>query len=165
MLNHEKAIKVSEFINFMTSNLLQPHILGPTRILDNNKMDKYCNSGNLYSKISNHLPNFIIIDNINTNFTKEQKLFKRDMKNFDAEKFAIELNSEVIFRCIINENDVNGKYEIFHQHFLKTLSNNALLRQLSRREQRQKNKPWITKGIRKPIRTKNQFYKKVYQNK
>ena len=35
-LNHEKAKTVSEFTNFMTSNLLQPHILGPTRILDNN---------------------------------------------------------------------------------------------------------------------------------
>ena len=171
LLNHEKAKTVSEFINFMTSNLLQPHILGPTRILDNNKpsindniftnyMDKNCNSGNLYSKISDHLPNFIIIDNINTKLTNEQKIFKRDMKNFDAEKFATELNSEVIFHSIINENDVNGKYEIFHQHFLKTLNNNAPLKQLSKREQRQRNKPWITKGIRKSIKTKTQLYKK-----
>ena len=104
LLNHENAKKVSEFINFMTSNLLQQHILGATRILDNNKlsindyiftnyMDKNCNSGNLYSKIREHFPNFIIIDKINTNLMKEQNIFKRDMKNFDAEKFATELKS------------------------------------------------------------------------
>ena len=57
----------------MTSDLLQPHILGPTRFLDNikpslndnicfNFIDKNCHSGNLYAKISDHLPGFIIID-------------------------------------------------------------------------------------------------------
>ena len=104
----------------MTSDLLQPHILGPSRILDNNKpsindniftnyMDESCNtcSGNLYGKIIDHLPHFIITDNINTNITKEQKIFKRDMKNFDTEKLAIELNSEEIFHSIVNENDEN----------------------------------------------------------
>ena len=83
------------------------------------------------------------------------------MKNFDAEKCATELNSEVIFRSIINENDVNGKYEIFHQHFLKTLNNNAPLRQLSKRELKQKNKPWITKGIKNPSEQKINFIKNL----
>ena len=48
----------------------------------------------------------------------------------------------------------------FINTFFKTLNNNTPLRQLSKRKQRQKNKPWITRDIRKSIRTKNQFYKK-----
>ena len=61
LLNHEKAKSVSEFMNFLTSNLLQPHILGPTRVLDGIKpsindnilttlIDKSSNSGNFYDK-------------------------------------------------------------------------------------------------------------------
>ena len=81
LLNHEKTKSVSEFMSFFTSNLLQPHILGPTRALDGIKpsindnisttlMDKDCNSGNFYDKISDHLLSFIIIEDMYARVTK-----------------------------------------------------------------------------------------------
>ena len=123
----------------MSSNLLQPHILGPTRVLDYNKpsindniftnfIDKNCNSGNLYNKVSDHLPNFIIIDDIYEKVTKEVRLVKRDMKNFNENSFIAELTSNDIYDSINNENDANTKYEIFHDHFLKTLEKYAPLK-------------------------------------
>ena len=176
LLNHDKAKTVTEFMNFLSSNLLQPHILGPTRLLDNNKpsindniltnfIDKNCKSGNLYDKISDHLPNFIIIEDIYENITKEVKVVKRHMKNFDGTKFIEDLNSFNIFENIINENNVNTKYDIFHDHFLKTLDKHAPFRKLSKKELRRKRKPWITKGIHKSIKVKNKLYKKFVTTK
>ena len=66
------AKTVTEFINFISSNLLQPQVLRPTRLLDNNKpsindniltnfIDKNCKSGNFYDKISDHLPNMKVL--------------------------------------------------------------------------------------------------------
>ena len=101
-------------MNFLSSNLLQPHILGPTRLLDNNKpsvndniltnfIDKNLQfNGNFYDKISGHLPNFIIIEDVYENITKEVKVVKREMKNFDETKFIEDLNSFNIFENIIN---------------------------------------------------------------
>ena len=65
LLKYEKNKQVINFLNMMTSNLLQPHILGPTRFLDNikpslndniflNFIDKNCHSANFYAKISDH---------------------------------------------------------------------------------------------------------------
>ena len=43
------------------------------------------------------------------------------MKNFDETKFIEDLNSFNIFENIINENNVNTKYDIFHDHFLNPI--------------------------------------------
>ena len=37
LLKHDKSKQVSDFLNLMTSNILQLHILGPARFLDNIK--------------------------------------------------------------------------------------------------------------------------------
>ena len=73
----------------MNSNLFQPCITEPTRIVDKQKptlIDNiYVNlfnielkSGNLVEKISDHLPNFIIITNINKKISKH-KIKVRDL--------------------------------------------------------------------------------------
>ena len=94
-----------------------------------NFIDKNCKSGKFYGKIDDHLPNFIIIEDIYENVTKEGKIIKRDMKNFNETKFVQDLNSFGIFENIINETNVlNTKYDIFHDHFLKTLDRHPFLR-------------------------------------
>ena len=51
--------------------------------------------------------------------------------------------------------------------FLSTFSNivnkHAPLKLLSRSEQKQKHKPWITKGLLKSIKHKNKLYKIMFQ--
>ena len=70
LLNIDSDQYTENFINFMLSNFFQPHILQPTRIIQSNKPSLIDNiffnsieneifSGNLITKISNHLPNFI----------------------------------------------------------------------------------------------------------
>ena len=59
----------------MISNWFALKILGPTRITERQKeslidnifinfSDLHCLSGNLFEKISDHLPNFMIIENL-----------------------------------------------------------------------------------------------------
>ena len=82
LLKYDKNKQVINFLNMMTSNLLQPHILGSTRFLDNikpslndniflNFIDKNVHSDNFYAKISDHLPGFIIIDDFYANMIEQ----------------------------------------------------------------------------------------------
>ena len=89
LMKHEKNKYISKFLNFMTSNLFTPHIIGPTRFVagqrpsldDNifvNLMDKNFISGNIYNKISDHMPNFIIVQDIEAQYSRKAKKYKRD---------------------------------------------------------------------------------------
>ena len=65
----------------MLENSFQPCILEPSRIVQGNKPSLVDNiftnsiepvtSGNLYQKISDHLPNFVILNNTKTQKKKE----------------------------------------------------------------------------------------------
>ena len=76
LMKHEKVKAVGDFLNLMYKFLYSPHIIGPTRfpkneapsLVDNifvNTLDKHSISGNLFNKISDHLPNFIMLQDIN----------------------------------------------------------------------------------------------------
>ena len=91
ILKYEYNSIINDFINLMYSHFLQPFILEPTRIVNNNRSslldniftnthNKTLNSGNLSDKISDHMPNFLIIENI-LEPKKHQKIKIRDMKN------------------------------------------------------------------------------------
>ena len=77
--------------------VLLPYILQRTRIIersatliDNIFANTYAMnaiSGNLVSKISDHLPQFLIVDNLKVNY-KVLNYYKNDFSKFDEEKFA-----------------------------------------------------------------------------
>ena len=97
LLKHEKKKNIYDFLMVITSNLFTPHILGPTRIeegqtpslVDNifvNTTDNNFISVNLFNKISDHMPNFIIIQDIDSQYSIKAKQYKRDMKNFNEKR-------------------------------------------------------------------------------
>ena len=80
-------------IYIMYSHFFQPCITEPTRNVGRNKPSlidsifintctKSLNAGNIIDKISDHLPNFLIIQNLKEERLK-QKIQMRDMKNFE----------------------------------------------------------------------------------
>ena len=82
----------------MSLNLLQAHILGPSRmravckqsLVDNiflNDLEIECTSGNIYGKISDHMPNFIIMEDIEYSNRKENRILIRDMPKFNDSQF------------------------------------------------------------------------------
>ena len=70
-------------MNTMNSNILHPCVIEPARIVDEQKptlidnifvnlFNKDLKSGNLVEKVSDHLPNFIIIKKINKKISKQK---------------------------------------------------------------------------------------------
>ena len=61
--------------------MFTPQILGPTRITENEQAslidnffsDFHCTSGNFFEKISDHLPNFLIIEKLSYHLKKKKK--------------------------------------------------------------------------------------------
>ena len=103
------------------------------------------------------MPRVIITEDLYANITEQPKIFKKDMKKFDATK----LNKESLYvleSISKKEMDANDIYERFHQQFPKLLDKHAPMKAISKREQKQELKPWITKGMHKSIRVKNELY-------
>ena len=168
LLDYDKNNEVNSFLDLMTENLFAPQIFGPTLINDRNKpslVDNFflhkanCNviSGNFYDKLSDHMPNFIILESIDISCIPKNKIKKREMAGFSDEQFKERVNK------MLNENrndsiSVNDKYNDFQNGLVDILDDLAPIRELSKRESKEINKPWITKGIRKSIKTKNLAY-------
>ena len=77
LLNIDKSKEVNEFLDVLTSNWFTPQILGATRFVEQNKScfgdnifvtfsDMHCTSESIIEKISDQLPTFLIIENLNT---------------------------------------------------------------------------------------------------
>ena len=96
LLNRDSDEYTENCINSMLSNFFQPHILQPSRISNNNKpslidniflnsIDHETLSGNLISKISDHLPNFKFCRNMNLKSKSNNRGFYHDYNNFDPD--------------------------------------------------------------------------------
>ena len=160
----------------MFSNYFTPSIVYPTRVVDNAQPSLLDNifintnkieilSGNLSDKISDHMPNFLIIKNFEKMYKINPKIKKRDFKNFREEDFLSDLQDASILEKVSSEHDVNNKYNIFHDTFLKILNLHAPIRTLSQKEVKLLNKPWLSKGLLTSIKLKNKFYKKFLKTK
>ena len=75
LLNHETNKEADIFFTLILSNFYQPHILQGTHFADHYKPSLICKifinsiefgtiNGNLIFKISDHMPNFLILDKI-----------------------------------------------------------------------------------------------------
>ena len=62
-------------------------------------------------------------------------------------------------------NKVNGMVETFQNKFLSITTNNGPIITLYRKENKLRQKPWLTKGILESITIKNQIYKKDIKKK
>ena len=113
-------------------------------------------SGNILEQISyDHLPNFVILDN--TNIRKVGESVKRDKKNLDVTKFQNDLLGENLILNIINAKDTDHACDIFLDKYQTVLEHHVPLRKLTKKELKQKQKPWITQGLIKSISKKSNF--------
>lgn len=100
-------------------------------------------SGNLVSKISDHLPQLLIVDDIEVN-CKILNYYKSDYTKFDEEKFIDEF-SVINWKNISNTNlDANNKFDIFYDQISQFINSQVPRRKLSKREIKLPAKPWTT---------------------
>ena len=114
--------------------------------------------------ITDHLSNFLIIRNSFSAFT-QSNAFIRDYSKFDQTALYNEFKavdwSETLSSCC----DPNSLFNKFHSTISKIVDNHIPLKKLSKTQQRIRNKPWITKGIRAAIQVKNKLFKKFIKTR
>ena len=161
----------SDFYNCLMTNNFLPCITLPTRITDSTMtlIDNILSntnarstfevmlSGNIYSDISDHLPNFIIVS---TGKSTSPKPERRKVRLYGEKNFH-RFNCKMIdtdWSKYFDSSNVDEILKIFYHNYSEAFSESFPLKQLSR--QRAKDKPWLTTGLRKSIRHKAKLYSK-----
>ena len=116
--------------------------------------------------ISDHLPQFIVTKNGKGDkpTNKTAKTTYRDYKNFDMESFKIDLQG-IDWTFATQNNDVNLGFEAFLRLFNTTLDKHAPIKEFTKKEEKDKLKPWVTKGIKKSMSVRDKIYKQVIKEK
>ena len=169
LLKHETDTNVGNFLQMMLNNGYQPCITEPTRIINGNKPSlvdnifsntvERCISGNIFDKISDHLPNFVMISNVKSK-PKPKSFKRRNMKNSDELKYQSDLL--LLLRELQGNpelNDAEIAYNFFHEKHCGIVNKHFPMETLTRKQQELELKPWITKGILTSIRIKAKLFK------
>ena len=165
-------LELDKVFALMLSNFYQPHILQPTNFADHYKPslidNMFINSiefgaitGNLISKISDHMPNFLILDKIDLRTSSHNaKIKTRSYQTFKADAFINDIYHADLCNITRTVNGVNAKMEKFLLKLIKVIDHHAPIVTISRKKLKQKRKPWITDGILKSISVRNKYYTK-----
>jgi len=182
ILKAETCRYAQRFLNSLQSYYLLPTIDKPTRVYNNsatlidniftNKLDNNFLSGNIVSDLTDHFTQFCIFSS-STKIIQTAKVVTRDYSKFSNSKFLHDI-SLINWNLVLpdSNNDVNNLFSMFYNKLNKIVNKHAPFIALSRRKAKQMAKPWISKGLKKSIRIKNElFYSgdenryKLYRNK
>ena len=176
-MNYDQHSLTNEFLDSLSSHMLLPHIVQPTRIRNNSKTlidNIYSNvitpnniSGNITATISDHLPQFLIAPDIFSNpLSTKMNIFETDWSKFDQENFILDYLS-VDWENLIKSNcgNVDQSFVSFLAKFNSILDLYAPLKKISKQKLKFRNKPWITLGLQKSISIKNHLLTKYIKLK
>ena len=123
LLNYDKHPLTQDFINTLSSFFLEPHILRPTRItshsstlIDNiffNSIEYQTVSGNLSHDLTDHFPNFLIIESFAFSM-HEEKSYKRDYSNYNEGAFLNEFRSTDWSNLLRGLSDTTEMFDKFY---------------------------------------------------
>ena len=169
LLQHESDPTIGSFLQMMLNNGYQPCISEPTRIANGNKPSlidnifsntvEKCTSGNIFDKISDHLPNFVIVENVKTK-PKPKNFKRRNMRNSDELKYQADLL--LVLRELQGNAELRNAetaYNFFHDKHCRIEDKHFPWETLTRKQQDLELKPWITKGILTSIRVKAKLFR------
>ena len=113
-------------------------------------------SGSIAVEIADHLPVFTLsYDSTLNPFPDTMEI--RDFTGFDKTAFRDELRNES-WKSIYNSSDANEGLTRFLHIFNRISNKHALIKLIKIKSK--SNKPWVTKGLKKSIKVRNQLYKK-----
>ena len=174
LLKYESHQPTDDFINSLGTFCFHPYILQPTRItehsatlIDNiffNSIDHHTVAGNLVYDITDHLCNFLVIRN-SFSASVQSNAFIRDFSTFDQIALYNEVKVIDWREILSNCHDPNSLFNKFHSTISKVIDKHIPIKKVSKKEQKIKTKPWITKGIRTAIQVKNHWFKKFIKTR
>ena len=158
LLTCETEPSHSKFLDILGSYQILPTITLPTRIADTSStlidnvfispMNCSSISGNLTVAISDHLPQFLILNTDCSPDFKPKPPFRRDWSKFNEAVFKDEFDSVDWKNLLeIDKGDVDSSFNSFLDRFSSLYDKHVPLKQLTRRQADLLLKPWITKGI------------------
>ena len=178
LLKYSNHTDTANFFDKMTSNLLVPLIIIPTKIntkndtlIDNiftNQFDSQTISGNLTVNFSDgHLPSFAIFPKPNQNhLPKKHNIYVRGkLEGENKENFLIDLAAIDMSKDVIVENNPDQSLNNLLSHTDMLTDRYTPLNKLTNKEFKQTTKPWITLGIRNSIKRKDKLFKKYINMK
>ena len=116
-------------------------------------------SGNILDKISDHLPNFVIFENIKSK-PKPKPIKRRNMKLSDEVKFQADLL--LLLRQLQGNAELYNAetaYNFFHEKHCAIVDKHYPWQTLTRKQRELELKPWITKGILTSTRVKAKLFR------
>ena len=162
------------FLYVLSSNFFQPHILQPTRITDHsatlidniffNSLEHLVISGNIVYGLTDHLPNFIIMDKFTT-LPQKVKLYKRDFSTLNSVDLVNDIQSIDWDAMFDSEKDLSIIFNKFYSCISEIIDKHIPLKLLSKRQIKFSMKPWITPALKKSIQIKNRYYRKFLRTK
>ena len=122
-----------------------PQITLPTRVTDKtathlyrhniliNTYENKCTSGNITTSISNHLPQFLTIENFKGQACKikNPKATIRDYKNFNSESLQTDIK-EIDWSLATEDDDVDLGFETFFKLFSRTLDKHVPYKEIKK---------------------------------
>ena len=104
-----------------------------------------------------HLPVFLIYSDVKVNFSpKREFIFKRSLSPDNVARFCIALNAIDWNSLLSGISNPQLAFSIFHTRFSLLYNKYFPLKKVKLGYKT--NKPWLTKGIKNSIRTKNKLY-------
>ncbi len=169
LMNYDNHAQTNDFINLMFSHHLQPSVLHPTRITDttstlidnifvNTAVDSNIQSGNILSLISDHLPQFCIVNECTFDY-KNSSYFAYDYSKFDANKFLADY-AEIDTHFLTDQNiEMSGKFDKFLLDLNCIINKHCPQKKLSKRRLKLRAKPWINSRIQRMIRVRDRLFR------
>ena len=141
LLNYESHSYTNDFINFMVSHYLIPHILQPTRVTDHsatvidnmftNATDFEATSGNILNQIADHYAQFLVLKKVPI-VLKDSAYYSYDYSKLNKDKFCDDFS-----KLSWSQNDsidINSKFADFHEKVSSCVSTHVPLIKLSRKK-------------------------------
>ena len=152
------------FFNLLCSFGLLPHVLQPSRVTDNtatvidnifsNNIPDNIVSGNILLTLSEHFSQFPSITREKVDLKKEN-IYERDYSNFSNDSFRDDVSIQN--RNYYHDN-VHDSFSDFYIKLEGSVNRHAPLKELSPKEIKMKDKPWLSQVIVKMIKIRNKVF-------
>ena len=174
LLKYDSHTGTRDYYDILSANGFRPLIFQPTRVsttsatlIDNifiNDIETYSNGGNITTSISDHFPQFCLLDIFDNNINQKEVRYGRSYKHFNQNEFDNELRAIDWNQLFFNKSSEES-FEIFFQTIERLLDEMAPVRRLTKKEINLLKKPWITTGLLKSMEGRDIDLKKFAAEK
>ena len=108
-------------------------------------------------EVSDHIPTIALTKSLRPRIIKNVPYWSRDERNLNVDNFLDELGNNLSLQT--SQDSAEDNWNAFEQTLAATLNKHAPLTQMSRKKNRLRQKPWITRPLLQTIKYEQVLYK------